>query len=115
VKIPLAVGDIGRASFRVLCEHPLGPADYLAIADRFHVFFIEEIPVLRRNQRNEAKRFVTLVDALYEARARLYCSAAARPEQLYPEGDGSFEFARTASRLAEMQSADWPPVDADAD
>ena len=114
VTIPLTVGDIGRASFRVLCEHPLGPADYLAIAARFHVFFIEDIPVLGRNQRNEAKRFVTLIDALYEARARLYCSAATQPERLYAEGDGSFEFARTASRLAEMQSADWPPVEGDA-
>ena len=108
---PASVGDIGRASFRILCERPLGPADYLAIAERFQVFFIEEIPILEVRQRNEAKRFVTLIDAFYEARIRLYCSANAAPDALYPEGDGSFEFARTASRLTEMQSSDWPPVE----
>ncbi len=109
VVIPATVGDIGRASFRVLCEHPLGPADYLAIAERFRVFFIENVPVLDARQRNEAKRFVTLIDALYEAKVRLYCSAGAAPDALYLKGDGSFEFERTASRLKEMQSADWPP------
>ena len=107
--MPLSVGDIGRASFRVLCEAPLGPADYLALANRFQVFFVEDIPRLAATQRNAAARFVTMIDAFYEARIRLYCSAETLPEQLYTEGDGSFEFARTASRLHEMQSADWPP------
>ena len=108
VLIPRTVGDIGWAGFRHLCETPLGPADFLAIANRFQVFFIEDIPVLNATQRNAAARFVTLIDTFYEARIRLYCSAAALPEQLYPTGDGSFEFARTASRLHEMQSLDWP-------
>ena len=109
VRVPQTVGDIGRASFRVLCETPLGPADYLALSGRFRVFFIEDVPALGPAQRNAAARFVTLIDAFYEARLRLYCSAATLPEQLYPQGDGSFEFARTASRLHEMQSAEWPP------
>ena len=68
---------------------------------------IEDIPCLSRNNFNEAKRFVTLVDALYEARVRLICSAAAIPERLYVEGEGAFEFERTASRLREMQSEGW--------
>ena len=68
---------------------------------------IDDIPQLGRNNFNEAKRFVTLVDTLYEAKIRLICSAAARPEMLYLEGEGVFEFERTASRLNEMQSADW--------
>lgn len=73
------------------------------------MFFIEDIPALSAAQRNAAARFVTLIDAFYEARLKIYCSAATLPEQLYPSGDGSFEFARTASRLHEMQSLDWPP------
>jgi len=62
---------------------------------------------LSRQNFNEAKRFVTLIDALYEARVQLICSAAAEPEMLYLEGEGTFEFERTASRLREMQSDDW--------
>jgi cell division protein ZapE len=85
----------------------LGPADYLVLADNLRVLFLDDIPQLGRNNFNEAKRFVTLIDALYEAKVRLVCSAAARPEMLYLEGEGSFEFERTASRLREMQAADW--------
>jgi cell division protein ZapE len=85
----------------------LGPADYLAIAGAVRVLILEDIPQLSASNYNEAKRFVTLIDALYEGHVRLICSAADVPERLYIEGTGSFEFARTASRLREMQSADW--------
>jgi cell division protein ZapE len=98
---------VARASFEELCEAPLGPADYLAIAGEVEVLILEDIPILGRARNNEAKRFVTLVDALYEGKVRLVCSAAAEPEGLYPEGEGAFEFARTASRLHEMRSAEW--------
>ena len=74
------------------------------------VLILDRIPKLSRAKNNEAKRFVTLIDALYEARVRLVCSAAAEPDGLYTEGEGAFEFARTASRLEEMRSADWPPA-----
>ena len=75
---------------------------------------LTDIPCLGRSNFNEAKRFVTLIDALYEAKVRLICSAAAEPEKLYVEGEGSFEFERTASRLREMQAADWPEGKAEA-
>ncbi|MES2914919.1 MAG: cell division protein ZapE [Pseudomonadota bacterium] len=98
---------VGRASFWDLCSKPLGPADYLAIARAVRVLILEDIPQLSSANYNEAKRFVTLIDALYEARVRLIASAAEAPERLYIEGEGSFEFERTASRLREMQSAGW--------
>ena len=98
---------VARASFAELCGRPLGPADYLALAEAVDVLILEDVPRLFRASYNEAKRFVTLIDALYEARVRLFVSAAAPPEELYAEGEGSFEFARTASRLVEMQSGDW--------
>jgi cell division protein ZapE len=85
----------------------MGPADYLAIAGAVRLLILEGIPQLSSSNYNEAKRFVTLIDTLYEARVRLICSAADIPERLYIEGEGSFEFARTASRLREMQAADW--------
>lgn len=96
--------DIGVFSFRELCAQALGPADYLAIAKRLDTVVLTGIPRLTPEMRNEAKRFVTLIDALYEQKVLLIATAAAAPEQLYTEGHGSFEFARTVSRLAEMQS-----------
>ena len=99
---------VARANFAELCAQPLGPQDMLAIAEAAHTLILEHIPLLEPARRNEAKRFVTLIDALYEARRRLICSAAAPAEALYPTGDGAFEFERTVSRLMEMQSADWP-------
>ena len=96
-----------RASFHELCGQPLGPADYLALAGAVRVLLLEDVPQMGRSNYNEARRFVMLIDALYEAKLRLIVSAAAAPEALYLEGSGSFEFARTASRLREMQSADW--------
>ncbi|MDO9525020.1 MAG: cell division protein ZapE [Gemmobacter sp.] len=98
---------IARATFWDLCAKPLGPADYIAIAEAVRVLIMEDIPRLSAGNYNEAKRFVTLIDALYEARTRLIASAADIPERLYLEGAGAFEFERTASRLREMQAAGW--------
>ncbi|MEM9146435.1 MAG: cell division protein ZapE [Pseudomonadota bacterium] len=108
IEIPLATERAGRGGFDVFCRRPLGPSDYLAIARRFEVFFLDDVPQLTFAQQNEAKRLVTLIDALYEARATLYLSAAVAPEEIYTSGKGTFEFARTASRLAEMNAADYP-------
>jgi cell division protein ZapE len=107
VVLPAHHAGVARASFWDLCARPLGPADYLAIAAAVRVLLIDGIPLLAAANFNEAKRFVTLVDAAYEARVRLICAAADVPERLYVEGEGTFEFARTASRLREMQAADW--------
>lgn len=107
VVLPAFHNGVARARFNALCGKPLGPADYLAIADAVRVLILEDIPTLGRSNFNEAKRFVTLIDALYEARVKLVASAADKPEMLYVEGEGSFEFSRTASRLREMQSAGW--------
>ena len=93
-----------RASFDTLCNTPLGASDYLKLADTFGTVMIEDVPVMGPDKRDQAKRFVTLIDALYEAKARLVISAAAEPEALYEKGDGAFEFERTASRLIEMRS-----------
>ncbi|MCP5366811.1 MAG: cell division protein ZapE, partial [Hyphomicrobiales bacterium] len=98
VKIPLAADGVGLATFADLCEAPLGPSDFLEIAARFHTLVLAGIPRLDPRRRDAAKRFVTLIDALYEAKVNLVCSADAPPEELYPAGDGAFEFARTASR-----------------
>ena len=107
VELPRFHNGVARAKFYELCGRMLGPADYLALADAIRVLILEDIPRLSRQNFNEAKRFVTLVDALYEARVRLIASAAAEPEMLYVEGAGTFEFERTASRLREMQAGDW--------
>lgn len=107
VEIPAFRNGIARATFYDLCGKALGAADYLALAEAARVLILEDIPNLSRSNFNEAKRFVTLIDALYEAKVRLICSAAAMPELLYLEGEGTFEFERTASRLREMQAEDW--------
>jgi cell division protein ZapE len=105
--LPRFANGVGRATFWDLCARPLGPGDYLAIAEAVRVLILEDIPQLSMENYNEAKRFVTLIDALYEAKVRLVCSAADVPERLYLEGAGAFEFERTASRLREMQAAGW--------
>ena len=107
ISIPQATDEVGRASFEDLCEKPLGPADYLSIAEQFRTFFLDDIPILTWANNNEAKRLVTLIDAFYEAKTRFYCSADASATELYTEGKGAFEFERTASRLAEMQGEEW--------
>ncbi|TPI66432.1 AFG1 family ATPase [Mesorhizobium sp. B3-1-3] len=107
--VPRAAGDAARFSFADLCEKPLGARDYLAIAGRFSTVFIDHVPVLGEGMRNEAKRFILLIDTLYDHRMRLVMSAAAPPQGLYTAKRGTevFEFERTASRLVEMQSRDW--------
>ncbi|MBV0913324.1 cell division protein ZapE [Anianabacter salinae] len=107
VSVPDYANGVARATFWDLCAKPLGPADYLALAEAVRVLILEEVPRLSSENYNEARRFVTLIDALYEARTRLVISAADVPERLYFEGEGSFEFERTASRLREMQSDGW--------
>ena len=96
-----------RESFEALCERALGPADYIAVAESFHTLVLDHVPAMSREDRNAAKRFQRLVDALYETRTKLVMSAATEPSGLYPEGDGAFEFARTVSRLMEMRSEDY--------
>jgi cell division protein ZapE len=105
--LPRFANGVGRASFWELCSKPLGPGDFLAIAGAVRVLILEDIPQLSAANYNEAKRFVTLIDALYEAKVRLIASAAEAPERLYIEGEGAFEFERTASRLREMQAEGW--------
>lgn len=107
VVIPRFWAGQARASFAALCGTALGPADYLALVGAANVLVLEDIPQMGPANANEAKRFVTLVDTLYEGNVRLIASAEAEPEALYVEGTGAFEFERTASRLREMQGAEW--------
>ena len=104
---PRAAGGLLRAHFASLCAQALGPQDYLAVAERFHTVFVERVPRLTPDRRDQARRLATLVDTLYEARARLVVLADGEPETLYPVGDMAFEFERTASRLREMRSTAW--------
>ena len=104
VRVPEAAMGVARFTFKELCEIPLGPLDYLAIAHTYHTLLIEDIPRLTPAKRNEARRFVTLIDTLYDSGICLIASAEAEPDQIYPEGDGAFFFERTASRLIEMRS-----------
>ncbi len=104
LQVNKACGKTAWFTFGELCEKPLGAADYLAICNRFDTVFISGIPVLSPEMRNEARRFVTLIDSLYDNRVKLICTADAPPTELYPFGDGAFEFQRTISRLMEMQS-----------
>jgi cell division protein ZapE len=97
-------GDVAWASFKELCETPLGAADYIEISREFSTLLLSDIPKMTREHRNEAKRFVTLIDELYEHNVKLICTAQTTAGKLYEEGDGSFEFDRTVSRLIEMQS-----------
>jgi cell division protein ZapE len=106
---PQAVDGVARFSFDDLCRKPLGATDFLAIAQRFHTILIDAIRVMSRDQRNEARRFITLIDTLYDQRVKLIASADAQPGALFAgeEGFETFEFARAASRLIEMRSADY--------
>jgi len=108
-KVPVTreAAGVARFTFNELCAQPLWAEDYRAIAAMFHTVLLDEIPVLTPAKRNEAARFVTLIDTLYEAKVKLVASALAEPEFLYPEGDGSFEFQRTVSRLHEMRSIEY--------
>ncbi|MFN7102055.1 MAG: cell division protein ZapE [Pseudorhizobium sp.] len=109
IKVPCAAGRAARFRFSDLCEKPLGAADYLAIAERYDSIVVEQIPQLGPEKRNETKRFINLVDTLYDNAVRLYVSAATSPDDLLTERRGTevFEFDRTVSRLFEMRSADY--------
>ena len=104
IEIEKTACGVAWLTFAELCERPLGAADYLEIAAIFHTVIVQNIPELSPETRNEAKRFVTLIDTLYEHKVKLICSAETPPYGIYPAGDGSFEFERTVSRLLEMQS-----------
>ena len=107
--VPRACGEVARFSFDDLCKKPLGATDYMAIARRYRTVFIDGVPVLGSDSRNEIKRFIMLIDTLYDQTIRTVISAAAMPEDLLPERKGreGFEFDRTASRLFEMRSTDY--------
>jgi cell division protein ZapE len=109
IEVPLAGAGAARFDFADLCRRPLGAADFLRIAQSFHTVVVENIPVMSAAHRNEAKRFILLVDTLYDSGVKLVASAAAEPDGLF-EGNGgfeAFEFRRTASRLMEMRSSDY--------
>jgi cell division protein ZapE len=105
--VPRAAGNVAWFTFAELCARPLSAVDYLALAERYGAILVEGIPRLPPTRRNEAQRFHILIDALYEARTLLVASAEVPPQEIYVEGDGSFEFQRTVSRLMEMQSEDY--------
>jgi len=107
--VPQAIDGVARFDFDSLCRRPLGSADYLKIAQRFHTIILDRIPSLGQSERNEARRFIILIDALYDMRVKLIASAAGEPDALYTGAGGAeaFEFKRAASRLIEMRSADY--------
>ena len=107
LRVPQAAKGVARFEFADLCAQPLAGADYLAVARAFHTVLIDHIPRLGPNQRNEARRFVLLIDTLYDEGVKLICSAETPPEALYVDGDGADAFRRTVSRLHEMQSDDY--------
>jgi cell division protein ZapE len=107
INVPKSLKGVAVFSFRKLCGEARGAPDYLAIARHYHTVFLVGVPILGPEKRNEAARFKTLIDALYEYKVKLIAAADAEPAHLYPEGDGSFEFERTVSRLMEMQSHDY--------
>jgi cell division protein ZapE len=105
--VPCAAKGVARFSFDDLCRKPLAAADYLAIARGFHTILIHRIPQMNSDMRDAAKRFIVLIDTLYDENIKLVCSAAVPPDRLYPEGEGSAAFQRTVSRLIEMQSREY--------
>jgi cell division protein ZapE len=105
--VPRQAAGVAWFDFDDLCGRPLGAADYIAIATHFNTVLIDCVPTLSPDHRDQARRFVTLIDELYEHRVNVVIAAAAAPERLYPSGDGSFDFERTVSRLNEMKSVDY--------
>lgn len=108
ITVRAAAKGVARFTFAQLCERPHGAEDYLEIARRYHTVFLENIPRLGYDRRNEVKRLMNLIDALYEARVKVYISAAKPAERLYMGHDHAYEFERCVSRLLEMQSAGYP-------
>ncbi len=111
VEVPRAAPGVAMAHFMDWCAKPMGAADFLCIADNFHTVIVAEIPRMGPDSQDKAVRFVTMIDTFYERKVKFICSAAANPGGLYPEGDGSFEFQRTVSRLMEMQSPEYLNLD----
>jgi cell division protein ZapE len=107
VHVPRAAPGVAMADYLDWCAKPMGAADFLCIAEHFHTVIMAEIPKMGPDSRDKAARFVTMIDTFYEKKVKFICSAAAPPAGLYPEGDGSFEFQRTVSRLMEMQSPEY--------
>ncbi len=107
VEVPRAAPGVAMAHFMDWCARPMGAADFLCIADNFHTVIVAEVPKMGPDSRDKAVRFVTMIDTFYEKKVKFICSAASNPNGLYPEGDGSFEFQRTVSRLMEMQSPEY--------
>jgi cell division protein ZapE len=109
IHVPQAGGGAARFDFADLCVKPLGASDFLRVARTFHTLFVENIPLMSGLHRNEIKRFILLIDTLYDNNVKLIASAAAEPRGLYTVSDGpeAFEFRRTASRLIEMRSSDY--------
>jgi cell division protein ZapE len=107
VRVPLASMGIARFSFAELCEAPLGTHDYLRIAHTYHTLLIDDIPVMARDRRNPARRFINLIDTLYDNKVCLIASAAAEPDALCEDDGSTKAFQRTASRLIEMRSEEY--------
>jgi len=111
VEVPRAAPGVAMAEFVDWCAKPMGAADFLCIADNFHTVILADIPRMGPDNRDQAVRFITLIDSFYERKVKFICSAAASPDKLYVEGDGAFEFQRTVSRLMEMQSPEYLALD----
>jgi len=107
IAVPAAAHQVARFPFADLCERPLGPSDYLEIGAQFCTVIVDDIPALGPEKRDVARRFVTLIDALYEHRSVLICSAETAPAGIYDGDDWKFEFQRTVSRIIEMQAEDY--------
>jgi cell division protein ZapE len=105
--VPVAAEGVARFDFQALCGTPLGAGDYLALATHYHALVLDGVPRLSPSNYDEARRFIVLIDALYDHRVKLVASADAQPDQLYERGEGAKAFERTASRLEEMQSQDY--------
>ena len=107
LRVPIAAKGVARFDFDALCGSALGAGDYLAVATAFHTVILDAIPRLSPDNYDVARRFITLIDTLYDQRVKLIASADAQPDQLYRRGENAKMFERTASRLDEMQSEDW--------